>query len=89
MRRVRSATLAGTRYRFDFDAVDGYCEIPDGVVRETGIIYVPDTLTPARFHEVTIHECLHALWPHARENTIERNARDLHRVLWRMGYRLK
>lgn len=77
---VLTATLRGKRWTIDQTELGGYC---DERAREIN-------LNPAAKGEealvYTIHEALHAEFPDEREKSIERAAKELARLLWRMVY---
>ena len=62
----------------------GDCDAPDTCSKE---IRIHNGLRDEELLEVIIHECRHAADWRIDESYIEREARDLARVLWRLGYR--
>ena len=82
---VRSATIRGVRYRVDVDSeLHGFATVNGNVERE---IVVSAHLPPSKFLNALLHEGLHACFPAAPENEIDRAATDLSRLLWRAGFR--
>ena len=63
---------------------DGMCSLPD-IPRK--YIHVAVELPPLIDLETVIHECLHAADPNQCELWVDTTARDLSRILWRLGYR--
>lgn len=81
-------TVRGKRWLLTFmplkgDA-DGTCDPPMSKGKR---IRVNSSLKGERRLEVTIHELLHAAHWDISEEAIEGAARDIARVLWRVGYR--
>lgn len=52
-------------------------------------ILVEERLTGRRRLEVEVHEFLHAANPTHDEEHVDRQGKDLSRILWALGYRLK
>lgn len=62
----------------------GYCDPPD---QRNKTIWIDSSLTDEEQLEVILHELIHAVdWP-LSEEFCEARARDIARVLWRLGYR--
>lgn len=89
---IRYVTLRGKRYRFietkdrriiPADA-DGICTPPNSKMR---FFAVRPGLAHERALEVDIHEPLHACFWDLDEMAVDEAARDIHRYLWRRGYR--
>jgi len=86
---VRSATFMGKRYKISLDErLDGYADAPEFSNGKREVWINPDLFDERRL-DVIIHESLHACWPEAGENVVDRTARDIARFLWRLGYRTK
>ena len=80
-------TILGKRGKFSFTPLtkaDGYCDPPSQTGKR---ILVDSRLRGEARLETIIHELRHAAdWSRAEE-FVERESRDLARVLWRLGYR--
>lgn len=64
---------------------DGYCDPPTTKRRR---IWIHDELKNRRQLEILLHEMLHAVDWHKDENSfIAPVARDIAKVLWKLGYR--
>ena len=80
-------SLLGKVWRLRFarlKLIRGDCDSPDTPNKE---IRVHSGLKGEELLEVILHECRHAADWTKDETYIEREARDLARVLWRLGYR--
>ena len=80
---VETATMCGKKYRVTNGEFDGLC---DTFSKERELI----NLTPkgTRKHlETWIHESLHACDWNKCEIMVEQTAKDIARLLWRLGYR--
>lgn len=78
----KTATFASQKYDLILDD-------PDGITtdkRDRNIIIRRD-LSKRVGLETAIHEALHALKWAVHEETVNRDARDLARFLWNLGYR--
>ena len=82
--------LMGKHWRWDDAATDlprtwdGRCDTPD-VKRK--VIKLRRGLKGERHLEVSLHEMIHACDPTKDEYAVTEMARDMQRVLWRLGYR--
>jgi hypothetical protein len=65
-------------------ATDGRCDSPTTLKKR---ITIKKTLVGERRLEVLIHEMLHACYWDLDEEAIDITARDIARVLFRLGYR--
>lgn len=63
---------------------DGECDPPETTGKE---IRIQQPLDEKNQLETVIHEALHASDWHRSEEWVEEVARDLARILWRLGYR--
>ena len=82
-------TLLGKRWELRFVPLvknAGDCDAPDTPNKEIRVDSRPEG---ERQLEVLIHECRHAADWTRDEEYIAAEARDLARVLWRLGYRRK
>lgn len=81
-------SILGKRWKFGFvpmlKCVDGVCDSPD---TESKGIRINQQLRDETLLETILHECLHAADWTKDEEFIEREARDIARILWRLGYR--
>ncbi len=77
------ATIDGIKFEIDLEAADGYCDDPVQNGR-------PQIKLSAGFKrdrkslEILIHEMLHASNWGKTEKTVDRTAKDVARVLWRL-----
>ena len=87
-------TILGKRWRFRFTPFaapkgkrphHGECDHPEKKRKE---IRINSDLRGRARLEAIIHECRHAASWHVDEEFIEREAHDLARILWDLGYRL-
>lgn len=84
MKKVKSHTFNGRKYRIDFGHLDGWCDQYDLNDRMIHILAEPNT----RNELITIiHECLHAEDWTKTEEPIERIGKEIGTFLWRLGYR--
>jgi hypothetical protein len=73
------------KYRVDVDSeLHGFATVNGNVERE---IVVSTHLPPSKFLDALVHEGMHACFPAAPEQEIDRAASDLSRLLWRAGFR--
>lgn len=81
-------TLRGKTYTLVFipmpRQIDGRCDAPTTLKKR---ITIKKTLVGERRLEVLIHEMLHACYWDLDEEAIDITARDIARVLFRLGYR--
>lgn len=83
MSEVKTATLNGTRYKVTVGEFDGLC---DTYATEMELVILTDLKTKLGL-ETVIHESLHGCrWP-ATEEDVTQTAKDIARLLWRLGYR--
>jgi hypothetical protein len=82
-------TILGKRWRLRFCRMasdDGQCDDPRTPGKE---IRINVSLRGRARLETVIHEMLHAgNWLHRSEEAVDEEARDMSRILWRLGYRL-
>jgi len=74
--RLRAKTKGGPAY--------GLCDAPS--VKGKKILVFND-MTPEKELEVLLHEGLHACSWDMAEEAVEETARDLRKMLWRLGWR--
>ena len=85
MKPVKSATFNGVKYEIDIcGSLDGLCGSPRG---SGPIIRICVDLEGHKGLETVIHESLHACFWTKSEEKVEQTARDITRLLWRLGYR--
>ena len=85
MRRVRTHTFNGRKYKIDIDELEGWCDQFANNDRFIHILGDPNT----RNGLITIiHECLHAEDWTKGEAPIERTSKEIGTLLWRLGFRL-
>lgn len=81
-------TILRRRWKLRFTPLKinrGECDSPEKPSKE---IRVDSRLTGEERLEVVIHEVIHAALWHLDEEYVEATARDLARILWRLGYKL-
>lgn len=84
---VKTHTFRGRKYAVVNDErLHGYCTGPH---HKRPHIFINPDLSPKLLMEVVIHESLHACKWGATETDVDETARDLTRLLWRLGYRLE
>ena len=80
--------LGGKRWELVFRKLSdcrGACDDPNKVGKK---IQIDSDLSGEEELEVLIHEMLHAgNWLHRSEESVTREADEMSRVLWRLGYR--
>lgn len=79
--------ILGKRWKLRFtclQTVAGYCDPPDKPNKE---ICIDKRLTGERELEILIHEFRHAADWSRDESYVAAEAKDLARMLWRLGYR--
>ena len=87
MNKPKTHTFNGQQHDLDFETRQGYCDSPNG---GKPTLYAPlDTGKPKMEMEILIHEMLHASNWYKAEHTVDRTAKDITRLLWRLGYRRK
>jgi len=82
VRLPKTATFAGRLYHLIFGEMDGNCDTDDKYW-----LMVESDLSKCVGLETVIHEALHACRWAAHEKTVDRDAKDIARFLWRLGYR--
>jgi hypothetical protein len=80
----KTHTFCGKKYQLILEELDGVCAV-DG---ENWLIAVRDLKTRVGL-ETLIHEMLHACDWSVAEEKVEQTAKDMARLLWRLGYRLR
>jgi hypothetical protein len=83
-RRYRLRTVKPRQMRFHNDKPFGECDSPSDANKEIRILY---TLRGVQLLEVIIHELLHAALWDIDEEAISEAARDIARILWKLGFR--
>ena len=85
---IKTHRFRGVVYDVHIGACDGACDPPERVADPSLYINMEpsDTL---KFLETAIHESLHACHFSCDEERITETARDVARLLRRLGYRLK
>jgi hypothetical protein len=80
--------IHGKRWDLSFCRVPpdrlGDCDSPDATNKG---IRVSKDLRGEKALEITLHELFHAANWRTSEEYVEREARDIARILWRLGYR--
>jgi len=85
---LKSHTFRGKRYLIETGPIDGLCIPPDG--KTDCAIYLTSSIqNKRRCLETILHEALHACSFDTGEQVVTETARDIARLLWRMGWRLK
>jgi hypothetical protein len=80
-RRKKPPTLSIVYRKLGREKARGqYCEA-------TRTIELDERLRGEEHLEVLVHESMHALQPHHDEAVVERDAKNLARILWSEGYR--
>lgn len=82
MKKVRTATLVGTKYDILIGEFDGVADTDNRYS-----ILIGRNLNTCAGLETLIHEALHGCNWHAKEELVENTAKDVARLLWRLGYR--
>lgn len=83
---VRTATINGRRYQVDVEQIDGWC---DQYACNERFIHLIAPLNTQKGLITAIHEALHASNWAKSETTVDRTSKDIGRLLWRLGYRLR
>ena len=85
MKPVHTATFNGVKYDVDLcGPIDGSCDSPLGGKPNIRICTNLETQTGL---ETAIHESLHASFWAKTDEKVGQTARDIARLLWRLGYR--
>jgi hypothetical protein len=89
MRQVKTHTLNGTIFEIDLaniGAMDGICDYP----RSTRpAIHIGPNINTKNGLETLLHECLHIENWAQTEEVVDRAAKEIANLLWRLGYRLR
>ena len=80
---VETASLCGKRYKVTEGQFDGLC---DTFKKELELMNMRPKGTKAHL-ETWVHEALHGCDWNKCEIMVEQTARDVARLLWRLGYR--
>ena len=89
--RVKTAKLGNTVFDVFVEPHDGYCSDP--ATTKDPVVGVPDGLPcgnrrgAKKGMESLIHEMLHALNFSKTETRVDKEARQMTNLLWRLGYR--
>jgi len=78
----KTHTFNGKKYYLMFDELDGNCDTDDKYW-----MIVERDLNKRVGLETAIHEALHACNWSASEEKVTQTARDISRLLWRIGFR--
>ena len=78
----KTHTFCGTKYYLMFDELDGNCDTDDKYW-----MIVERDLNKRVGLETAIHEALHAYNWSASEEKVSQTARDISRLLWKIGFR--
>lgn len=79
--------IAGTKWVWKYTRLKGKA---DGwAYLGQGKVLIDSRLKGRARLEVELHEALHCLFPQMSEETVTDGARDVSRVLWHLGYRLR
>lgn len=85
MKKVKTASFNGVRYEIEITGpIDGLCTSPK--TKEPHLFICTDLKTKTGL-TTAIHESLHACSFLKSEVRVERTAKDIARLLWRLGYR--
>lgn len=84
MRPPRSATIRGKRHEVITERCDGLYVKPRA---KEGVLYLGGAVGPFNTLETAVHEALHAAFPKLPERIVTVVAKDIARLLWRLGYR--
>ena len=94
MQKVHTHRFNGRKYTISVDEpYDGICAPPKRPKKHKPYIDIPDGLPHgnqrrARLGLITLlHECMHAECWKMSEKQVDQIARDIGRLLWRLGYR--
>ncbi len=85
MKKVKTHFFNGLRYNICFGKLDGVSDV-NATPRDMVICTEPNTQNELI---TIIHEGMHCGNWDKHEETIERSAEDIGRLLWRLGYRRK
>ena len=87
MSKIKTHTFMGRKYHIYFqEDAHGLCDTTDTTSRE--MIIFDKEEDSREYLDTMIHESLHACGLR-RENQVKPMARDIARILWRQGWRLK
>ena len=82
---IKTHTFLGVKYDIHIGAVDGLCEPPKQFGTPNFLINV-DPSDSSKFLEVLIHEALHACKFETQEVLVNQTAKDITRLLRRVGF---
>ena len=85
---IKAHTFNGVTYDVHIGAIDGMCD-PPKQEGSPNFIIAEEPKDTLKFLETLIHEAMHACHYSCQEERVELSARDIARLLRRMGYRLK
>lgn len=93
MPRDRHFLIHGARWLLRFTrlrgSAAGWAYLPDHKnPKMPRKILIDERLKNRVLLETILHECIHVSFPTASEEHVTEAARDLSRVLWRLGYRV-
>ena len=81
---VKTHTFNGIKYEIVIEKVDGMADKYDGYS-----LAVNGDLSTQKDLITLIHEAMHAGNWDKHEETIDRSSKEIGRLLWRLGYRIK
>ena len=88
MRKIKTHMFAGISYDVDVEMpFDGICESPRSSKRPA--LRVSVDINTRKGLETLLHECFHAECWAKTEEVVDRASRDIARLLWRLGFRMK
>ena len=84
---IKTHTFRGRKYNVIIEHVDGICDKP--TASSTLNFILPDgPSNTKKFLESAIHESMHGCFPSMSEDSVSESAKDITRMLWRIGFRL-
>lgn len=91
MKPVRTHKFNGVSYDIKIydlkkERIDGLCDSPKG---SGSVLRVFADMDTRKGLETCIHEALHACFWAKTEDKVGQTAKDIARLLWRLGYRLE
>lgn len=91
MKPVRTHKFNGVNYDIKIydpkkERIDGLCDSPKG---NGSVLRVFADMDTRKGLETCIHEALHACFWAKTEDKVGQTAKDVARLLWRLGYRLE
>ena len=85
---VKTHRFNGVTYDIDLDTdCDGYCEAPKP--RGNPCLYLAVPIDTKDGMRKLMHEMLHACNWEKTEAKVEQAAEDMHRLMWRLGFRIQ